>query len=632
MKLSDEDVTNRIREILSVWAHEDPVPAPDLARLAERTPSVLVELSPQELSPLTLAHRRRRAWLVAAAVVLVVVGALAFVRSDTPASVVDIGPESSSITEIPIGQSFGVRGLEVTDDAIWVTSQFDEELYRVDPTNNRVVDTFSIPSHVEGVRLVEGWLWLSRYEPDELIRVDPTTGALIDRLGFDSEPNLASDGQRLWVIAERDGVSEVIEIDPDTATEIAEIQLGAPPGFATVDDDSLWVANLGATTVTRVDIGARRVSAVIDVGGEPRSVVAAAGSIWVAVNSTGSEQTGAVVRIDPRTDQVTASVVTGRWTHSLAAGADAIWATNFLDGTVSVIDPRSATVAATSPIGNRPGGVAVGAGSVWLTPHRRNVLLRIDPAKPLEAAAMADIARNVDVGRATTYIRCSGTGDPTVVLPGNKGEGAAWAVVEARLSRLTRVCAYEPVGVADPAQAELAGPATTAADDLALSLDAIGESGPLVVVGEWADALDAQMFAATHRDVVVGLVLVNGMSSDYLQRVRALLPTETLERMDQELLDQPQLTRLNESSEQVAAIGTLGDLPLVVLSDATPDPFTTSARSGSALTVAESESVSRLLAATQREQAARSTSSRLVISTERVTPSDIVEAATSLLA
>ena len=628
MKLSDEEVIDRIRVALSSWADEEPVPEPMLTSLVQLSPMTLVELSPA-----TPMHRRRSAWLVAvaAAVVLIGVAAIAVIWSDERAPVADTRSAPSSITEIPIGHSFGVRGLDVTEDAVWVTSQFDEELYRVDPTTDRIVDTFSIPDHIEGVRAVGGWLWLSRYEPNEVIRVDPATGALIDRLGFGSQPNIASDGERLWVIAERGGESQVVEIDPNTAAEIGEIPLGAPPGFATIDGDSLWVANLGTTTVSRVDLAEGRVAAVIDVGAEPRSVVVAAGSIWVAVNKTGTEQSGSVVRIDPTTAEVTASVVTGRWIHSLAAGDDAVWATNFLDGTISVIDARSAVVVATSPIGNRPGGVATGHGSVWLTLHRRNVLLRIDPTKPLEAAAVPDVARTIDVRTGTTYVRCSGSGSPTVVLEGNSSDGAPWAVVEARLSRTTRVCAYEPVGVADPADAGLAGPAATVADDLTETLDMIGERGPFVVIGEWTGGLDAQMFAATHRDDVVGLVLVNGMSSDYLERVRSLLPSDALERMDQTLRDQPGAQRLYESSTQVAAIGGFGDLPLVVLGDASPDPVVTAANSDPLLTVAESEAISQLLEVTRREQAALSTSGRLIIAAGQVTPTDIVDATMSLL-
>lgn len=627
MKLSDDEVIDRIREVLSSWAEQEPLSEPELTMLVQRSPLMQVELSETRSLP-----RRRIVWLVAAAMVLLIgLAAITVIRRDEPTTVVDIGPAPSNITEIRIGRAFGVRGLDVTDDAVWVTSQFDEELYRVDPMTNQVVDTFSIPSHIEGVRAVGSWVWLSRYEPNELIRVDPTTGALIDRLGFGSQPNLATDGERLWVVAERDGTSKVIEIDPNTTTEIGEIPLEAPPGFATVDGDSLWVANMGATTVSRVDLAKGRVATVIDVGGEPRGVVAAAGSIWVAVNVTGGKQTGSVVRIDPTTADVTASVVTGRWIHSLAANDDEIWATNFLDGTVAVIDARSGNLVATSPIGNRPGGVAAGHGSMWLTPHRRNVLLRIDPTKPIEVAAVPDLERSIALPAGTSFVRCSGSGSPTVVLPGNKSEGAAWAIVEARLSRITRVCAYEPVGIADQNEAALVGPAASAARDLAATLDTIDESGPFVIVGEGADGLDAQMFAATHRDDVVGLVLVNGMSADYLDRVRSLLPTDALDQMDQVIRERPELKRLDESSSQVAAVGGFGDLPLVVLSDASPDPVVMAANSDPVLTVAESEAISQLLTATRREQAELSTSGRLIIAANQVAPADIVNATMPLL-
>ena len=111
--------------------------------------------------------------------------------------------------------------------------------------------------------------------------------------------------------------------------------------------------------------------------------------------------------------------MTGRWIHSLAASDDAVWATNFLDGTVSVIDARSAEVIGDVPDRQPAGGVAMGNGSVWITPHRRNVLLRIDPTSPSSPQPCPmSLARST--WYRTAYVRCSGSGSPTVVLQGNK--------------------------------------------------------------------------------------------------------------------------------------------------------------------------------------------------------------------
>ena len=140
------------------------------------TPMTLVELSPT-----TSIRLRRSAWLVAAAAAVVLVG-VAGHGSDPVGRACTCG--STSVRPRRASRRSDrslVRRpwLGCHEDAVWVTSQFDEELYRVDPTTNRVVDTFSIPDHIEGVRAVGGWLWLRGYEPNEVIRVDPVTGALI---------------------------------------------------------------------------------------------------------------------------------------------------------------------------------------------------------------------------------------------------------------------------------------------------------------------------------------------------------------------------------------------------------------------------------------------------------------------
>ncbi len=620
MRLSDDEVIDRIRDTLSIWANEIPVPEPTLTPLVELTPT-------------SVGHRRRHTGLLVAVAVtaLATAAVVVAVRTDERARLVEVGSGPSSVTGIPIARSFGVRGLAVSDDSVWVTSQFDQELYRVDPSTNSVVETFPIPDHVEGVLAADGWLWLSRYEPNEVIRVDPASGALTTRLGFDSQPNVAVDGGRIWVVAERGGTSQALEIDPSTAMVVDEISLVQPAGPAIVSDRHLWVASSGATTVTSVDLAEHRVAAVVDVGGEPRSIVAAAGSIWVAVNVEGPNPTGSVVGIDPATGEVTASVTTGRWIHSLTASEGVIWATNFNDGTLSIVDARTAEVVATTPIGNRPGGVVIGHGSVWVTPHRRNLLLRIDPSVPLEAAAVPDLARSIDVGAGTVYVRCSGNGSPTVIIDGNTGEGAAWAVVEARLSRTTRVCVYEPVGIADPAEIGQAGPASTVADDLATALDAVREAGPFVVVGEWTGGLSAHVFASTHPDATAGLVLVHGLSADFFERLADVLPPDALERMRRSLRDDPGLQRLNDSLLEVAEISGLGDLPLVVVNDATADPAGIASGSDPLLTLAESEAVGTLLMATQRDLAAQSTAGRFVVTDGPITPADIIDAVVPLL-
>jgi YVTN family beta-propeller protein len=560
-----------------------------------------------------------------AAVTIAIVAAVVLNRPSAPAN---IAPSPSSTTEIPLGRSLGVRGLAITTDAVWVTSQGDAELYRVDPATDQIVATYSIPDHVDGVLAAGGSLWLTRYDPNDLLRVDPGTGAVTGRVAFDSEPNPATDGSRLWVVAERGGSSKAVEIDPGTAGVVREIAVDTPPGFAALDGGDLWFASFGTTEVVRVDLDAGQVAQTVDVGGEPRDVAVVDGTIWAAINKAGVAARGSVVRIDGAAGKVTARVNTGRRIHSLAGDGSMLWVTNFDDGTLSVVDTTTMALVATTPIAGRPGGVAAGHGSIWVTPHRRAVLVRIDPTQPLEAAALPDLYGAFEVADGTIYIRCSGSGSPTVLLESNQGDGSgAWSVVEARLSRTTRVCSYDRVGVADLEQAGQAGPAGTIAFDLGTVLAAAHQRGPYVVVGQMVGALYAEMFVATHREDVIGLVLVDPVSPDFFDRMRPLLTPEAQAQMDDGLEQQAEMRSFAESAAQVAAVGGFGDLPLVVVS--TPTEVADLA-AAAGVPAANAEAVARLIESTRRDQVALSTRGRLVTSSVAGSNADVVSAVKSL--
>jgi YVTN family beta-propeller protein len=101
-------------------------------------------------------------------------------------------------------------------------------------------------------------------------------------------------------------------------------------------------------------------------------------SIWVA--NPGHDT---VSRIDPTTDQVIVTIPVGSGPFGLAAGEGAVWAANQSGNTISRIDPASNTVTATLPVGINPVGIATTPGDVWVANHNGNPsgsVMRIDPA------------------------------------------------------------------------------------------------------------------------------------------------------------------------------------------------------------------------------------------------------------
>src|SRR6476660_8873669 len=83
------------------------------------------------------------------------------------------------------------------------------------------------------------------------------------------------------------------------------------------------------------------VTAVIPLSVHPTGVGFADGSAWVTLDAA------AVSRIDPDTNQVTATIPVGNFPVRAIGGFNAVWVSNCADGTVSRIDPNTNQVIAT---------------------------------------------------------------------------------------------------------------------------------------------------------------------------------------------------------------------------------------------------------------------------------------------
>jgi streptogramin lyase len=69
-------------------------------------------------------------------------------------------------------------------------------------------------------------------------------------------------------------------------------------------------------------------------GTAPCESAATTKAVWVA-----NDGAGTLVRIDPRTNRVTARVVLGRGACAVAAGAGAVWVVNYRTGMLARVDP-----------------------------------------------------------------------------------------------------------------------------------------------------------------------------------------------------------------------------------------------------------------------------------------------------
>ena len=113
-------------------------------------------------------------------------------------------------------------------------------------------------------------------------------------------------------------------------------------------------------------------------------------------------------------------------------------------------------------------------------------------------------------GERGLYVRCTGTGSPTVVMEGGDGDTSeSYAFAEPEVSKVTRACVYDRanLGRSDPA------PGPRGLDDLVGDLELLLEvarvPGPYVLVGTSGGGYITAGYAYENRDDVAGLVFVD---------------------------------------------------------------------------------------------------------------------------
>ena len=185
----------------------------------------------------------------------------------------------------------------------------------------------------------------------------------------------------------------------------------------------------------------------------------------------------------------------------------------------------------------------------------------------------------VDVGGHQLYINCAGKGAPVVVLEAGLDSGTeAWDSVQPGVAEFTRVCRYDRAGVGQSEAGPKPRTSQQIVDDLRRLLSNAGVRGPYVLVGHSFGGMNARLYAAQHPQEAAGVVLVDSFHPDSLSRIREALGETAWGQIAGQTNQNDEGVDLVQSSAQVAAGGSLGATPLVVLTAGrrVAAPFSTS--------------------------------------------------------
>ena len=232
----------------------------------------------------------------------------------------------------------------------------------------------------------------------------------------------------------------------------------------------------------------------------------------------------------------------------------------------------------------------------------------------------------VDVGGFRLHLSCLGKGSPTVVMDAGGGAPSiTWGLVPSQIAKFTRVCTYDRAGFgwSDP---NLKRPRTSqqSVEELHLLLTKADIKPPYVLVGHSLGGVNMRLYASQYSEDVVGLVLVdssheNQVTPEMSKRVRIqswlylilriasrfgivrfvgqMNLLSILEDVKQEIKKYPlavqslfdtfksfcyrprywaaassELANIERSLKDIRAVSSLGNLPLIVLSQGSKDP------------------------------------------------------------
>jgi virginiamycin B lyase len=216
---------------------------------------------------------------------------------------------TKSFTEWDLPPGAQPHGLLVDREGqVWYTGNGNGTIGQLDPTSGKVTE-HKAPAGGDPHTLVtdgKGTIWFTVQGGQRIGRLDTKTGVITEYKTRGNPYGIALDSAgNVWFC--QFGGDRLGRLDPATGV-IIEMAMEAgsrPRRMATAPDGSLWVTLYGNGKLVRVDPAARQVvkQYALPAGptGGPYAVsVDAAGIVWV-----NEIQTDTVVRLDPRTGQMT---------------------------------------------------------------------------------------------------------------------------------------------------------------------------------------------------------------------------------------------------------------------------------------------------------------------------------------
>lgn len=242
-------------------------------------------------------------------------------------------------------------------------------------------------------------------KPGSIVRVDLESNRIVEAIPVGREPQaLVADKDAVWTASERDQTLSRVDLGTRRVKTIGGVT--APTYLVRDSRGNIYASAFDYPWVWRVDPRTAHVVARYRVRTRALDMAVSGGSLWVV-----DRLANAVDRIDLAQRRIRDVIEVGADPIVLTAGYGAVWVGNSDDGSVSVIRPGVAGTATIIGLG-KVLGIAAGEGAIWASSNIDGTVTRIDPdtrrtvavidarPRPLEPSGLFDVA----VGAGSVWV------------------------------------------------------------------------------------------------------------------------------------------------------------------------------------------------------------------------------------
>jgi virginiamycin B lyase len=257
-----------------------------------------------------------------------------WVAGTGPNAVSRIDPATNQVTDVVALPGEPCAGLALGWGSLWVPLCAEKPaLARIDLATRKVTAVFPVgpPASEGGIAVGGGSVWLVTDKQGSLARIDPRTGRVrqVVKIAAGSFNPISYRGE--IYVSQVDGAL-VTSVDAASGRVLATVAVGPHPRFLTGGGGRVWTLNQGDGSLSAIDVRLPRAWVGIPLGtpGHGGDIAFARGGVWTTMFKVPLTLT------DARSRQVKRQW-TGPGGDSIGISRDAIWLTDYHAGTVSRI-------------------------------------------------------------------------------------------------------------------------------------------------------------------------------------------------------------------------------------------------------------------------------------------------------